>query len=57
MKEKEILHEIIEWLGNGTGYLSTRTDYARGYKDGIEQAKMIVESIINKHAPDLLRNN
>lgn len=57
MKEKEILHEIIEWLGNGTGYLSTRTDYARGYKDGIEQAKMIVESIINKHDPNLLANN
>lgn len=52
MKEKEILHEIIEWLGNSTSYLSTRTDYARGYKDGIEQAKMIVESIINEHSPD-----
>lgn len=57
MKEKEILQEIIEWLGNSTSYLSTRTDYARGYKDGIEQAKMIVESIINKHDPDLLPNN
>lgn len=57
MKEKEILQEIIEWLGNDTSYLSTRTDYARGYKDGIEQAKMIVESIINKHDPDLLPNN
>lgn len=57
MKEKEILQEIIEWLGNDTSYLSTRTDYARGYKDGIEQAKMIVESIINEHNPDLLANN
>lgn len=57
MNEKEILQEIIEWLGNDTSYLSTRTDYARGYKDGIEQAKMIVESIINKHEPDLLANN
>ena len=28
MKEKEILQEIIEWLGNDTSYLSTRTDYA-----------------------------
>ena len=43
MKEKEILQEIIEWLGNDTSYLSTRTDY--------------VESIINGHAPDLLANN
>lgn len=57
MNEKEILQEIIEWLRNDTSYLSTRTDYARGYKDGIEQAKMIVESIINKHEPDLLANN
>ena len=54
MNEKEILQEIIKWLGNDTSYLSTRTDYARGYKDGIEQAKMIVESIINKHEPDFI---
>lgn len=47
MKEQEILQDIIKWLGNDTSYLSTRTDYARGYKDGIKQAKMIVESIIN----------
>ena len=54
MNEKEILQEIIEWLGNDTSYLSTRTDYARGYKDGIEQAKMIVESIIRRNS-DLLK--
>lgn len=57
MNEKEILQEIIEWLGNDTSFLSTRTDYARGYKGGIEQAKMIVGSIINEHAPELLANN
>lgn len=57
MNEKEILQEIIEWLGNDTSYLSTKTDYARGYKDGIERAKEIVESIINKHDPNLLANN
>jgi hypothetical protein len=57
MKEKEILQEIIEWLGNDTSYLSTRTDYARGYKDGIDRAKEIVESIINEHDSDLLANN
>lgn len=54
MKEKEILQEIIEWLGNDTSYLSTRTDYAKGYKDGIEQAKVIVESIIRRNS-DLLK--
>ena len=57
MKEKEILQEIIEWLDNDTSYLSTRTDYARGYKDGIDRAKEIVESIISEHNPDLLANN
>lgn len=57
MKEKEILQEIIEWLGNSTSHLSTRTDYGRGYKEGIERAKEIVEEIINEHAPDLLANN
>lgn len=57
MIEKKILQEIIEWLGNDTSYLSTRTDYARGYKSGIEQAKEIVKSIINEHNPDLLANN
>lgn len=57
MKETEILQEIIEWLGNDTSYLSTRTNYARGYKDGIERAKEIVEGVISKHDPDLLANN
>lgn len=57
MKEKEILQEIIEWLGNDTSYLSIRTDYAKGYKQGIKMSKEIVESIINKHNPSLLANN
>lgn len=57
MNEKEILQDIIEWLGNDTCYLSVRTDYAKGYKDGIERAKEIIESIINEHDPDLLANN
>ena len=57
MKEKEILQEIIEWLGNDTSYLSTRTDYARGYKSGIAQAKVIVEKTNNEHHPGLLVKN
>lgn len=43
MKEKEILQEIIQWLNNDTSYLSTRTDYARGYKDGIERTSLLVK--------------
>lgn len=57
MNEQEILQEIIEWLGNDTSYLSTRTDYAKGYKDGIERAKEIVETIIKEHDPNLIANN
>lgn len=57
MKEKEILKEIIEWLNNDTSYLSTRTDYAKGYKNGIIYAKEIVESIIKNHEPNLLDAN
>lgn len=56
MKEKEILQEIIQWLNNDTSYLSTRSDYARGYKDGIERAKEIVEEIIKEHDESLLND-
>lgn len=56
MKEKEILQEIIQWLNNDTSYLSTRTDYARGYKDGIERAKEIVKEIIKEHDESLLND-
>jgi hypothetical protein len=56
MKEKEILQEIIEWLGNDTSYLSRGTDYARGYSDGIHRAKEIVENIISNHDEGLLKS-
>lgn len=39
MKEKEILQEIIEWLGNDTSYLSTRTDYPEAIKTALKQQK------------------
>lgn len=54
MKEKEILQEIIEWLGNDISYLSTKTDYARGYKSGIKTAKEIVANIINSNDTNLI---
>lgn len=55
MNEKEILQEIIKWLGNDTSYLSTKTDYARGYKAGINCAKEIVNGIIKSHDEKLSR--
>lgn len=45
--EEKILKQLQEWLNSSTAYLSTRSDYAKGYKDGIEQAKQIVNDIIN----------
>ena len=54
MKEKEILQEIIEWLGNDISYLSTKTDYARGYQSGITTAKEIVANIINSNDTNLI---
>jgi hypothetical protein len=44
----ELLKEIADWTEQSISYLSTRTDWARGYRDGIFQAKDIVRNIINK---------
>lgn len=46
--ESKTTEELLEdWLNSSTAYLSTRTDYAKGYKAGIEQAKQIVSDLIN----------
>lgn len=42
----EALKALLNWVGASHAYLSTRTDYARGYREGIEQAKNIVKDII-----------
>ena len=42
----EALKELVNWVGASHAYLSTRTDYARCYREGIEQAKQIVKDII-----------
>jgi formyltetrahydrofolate synthetase len=43
----QTLEEIKKWVDSSTAYLSTSTEYARGYKDGIEQAKAIVQNILD----------
>lgn len=48
-EESKALNEIIDWIDGSTAYLSTRTEFAKGYKEGIEQAKEIVRSIINNN--------
>ena len=56
MKEKEIIKEIVDWLNGDISYLSTRGDYAKGYKNGIERAKFIVAEIIESHDASLLKD-
>lgn len=46
---EQTLKELQEWLDSTTSHLSTRTDYAAGYKAGIEQAKVIVQHILNQN--------
>lgn len=46
MNETKAIESIQEWLSHSTAYLSTRTEYARGYKSGIEQAKLIIADIL-----------
>jgi len=45
-KAEEALKEIMEWVESSHAFLSTRTDYGRGYKDGIARAKEIIEEIL-----------
>ena len=46
--DKEILRRIEEWANRCPSYLSTRTDYARGYRDGIQRAKDAVLEIMKE---------
>ena len=46
--DKEILRRIEEWANSSSSYLSTRTDYARGFRDGIGRAKDIVLEILEE---------
>lgn len=45
------LQEIYEWANASSAYLSSMPGYAKGYKDGILQAKSIVLEIIEKYYP------
>lgn len=56
MNEKKILQEIIDWLNSDASYLSARTDYGKGYKNGIFRAKEIVSEIIKEHDERLLND-
>lgn len=46
MTAEETLQKIKDWAEGSHAYLSNRTDYARGYKDGISRAKDMILDII-----------
>lgn len=48
MNTEKILQELREWAETYPSYLSQRTPYAQGYKEGIVCAKEIVLEILNK---------
>lgn len=48
MIPEEVIKEIHEWANASHAYLCNREGYARGYKDGISQAKIIVLEILSQ---------
>lgn len=47
MEDVDLLTKIIEWAKSNHAYLSTSSEYGKGYKDGISRAKEIILEIIN----------
>ncbi len=47
-KVKDILNQIEDYAKSSSAFLSTRTEYAKGYKDGIVRAKEIILEILNQ---------
>ena len=47
--EHMALEEIRKWANGSHSHLSQAPGYARGYKDGIAQAKEIVCGILGRH--------
>lgn len=46
--DKNALENLREWANASHSYLSESTEYARGYKAGISQAKIIVNSFLKE---------
>lgn len=50
--ERMALDEIRQWANGSHAHLSQASGYARGYKDGIGQAKEIVCNILERYFGD-----
>lgn len=48
IKAVEALKRIREWAEENKGYLSRRTEYARGYANGIFQAQLSILDLIDE---------
>ena len=46
------LEEIRKWANSSHSYLSRRTDYARGYAEGLDVAKEIILEILEKKSQE-----
>lgn len=43
-----LVERLTEWANDYPAYLSNRTDYAKGYKEGIAICKEIIKGILNE---------
>lgn len=46
---EKIFSELKEYVDSDMSYLSEKTEYARGFKNGIKVAKDIIDGIINNN--------
>ena len=46
----DALKQIATWATEYPSYLSEKTEYARGYKEGILIAKQIVKDLLEEYA-------
>lgn len=43
------VQELMDYACSSSAYLSERTDYARGYKEGVTLVKQIISDIIEEN--------
>ena len=52
--EKKMIEEIKSYLNEDCSYLSGRSDYARGYKNGVITVREIIADIIKNYDENAL---
>lgn len=54
--ETAAIKTLVEWVNSSHSFLSNAEGYSRGYRDGLERAKEIVESILNENGIETTQN-